>query len=116
MQPRTQPHHPCLTASLCSALQHGTPFTVNRRHLRVNKGEPRCPIAPLECAEEAWFPTRRSEVVSIWYAIGGLVAVAYLGAWAVVVFELATAPLVDAHYRVISSRPLGVRPHRARKA
>ena len=54
--------------------------------------------------------------MSIWYAIGGVVAVAYLGAWAVVVFELATAPLVDAHYRVISSRPLGAWAHRTRKA
>ena len=45
--------------------------------------------------------------MSIWYAVGGVVGLVYLGAWAVVVFELATAPLVDAHYRVISSRPPG---------
>ena len=54
--------------------------------------------------------------MSIWYAVGGVVALVYLGAWAVVVFELATAPLVDAHYRVISSRPRGVWAHRTRKA
>jgi len=61
-------------------------------------------------------PNQRSEVVSIWYAVGGIVAVVYLATWAIVAFELATAPLVDAHYRVISSRSLEAWPHRTRKA
>jgi hypothetical protein len=38
-----------------------------------------------------------------WYAIGGVAAVlAYVGLWVFIVVEIATAPLVDAHFRVIS--------------